>query len=116
MATTATRVLTITYTGDVTGTETISAASNASSPGQIQIISLVSGNNTITVPTAGTVPTACTIVPPSNNANTLILKGVAGDTGITILKTDPTTIALDPGVTTFVVNAAGTTNTRFVWS
>ena len=116
MAITSTRVITITFTGGPTGTETISAAQNTNSAGQIQVIALSSGNNTITVPAAGTVPTAATIVPPVGNLNTLTLKGVNGDTGIAIHLTDPSTIAIASSVTSFVINASSGTNIQIYWS
>lgn len=117
MAATSTRTSTVTFTGDVTGTEVSTAATNAVSPAQIEIKTLASGANTITVPTGGSTPTACTIIPPSANALAITLKGVSGDTGIRIHNTDPTTIALDSSVSTFVLNAANTiTGCRFIWS
>lgn len=115
MASSSTRTITIVYTGDVSGTETISAATNTNSPASVTLHALSSGANTITVPTGGTVPTACVIVPPSGSTVALTLKGISGDTGILIHKTDPTTIALDSSVTTFVINAASSVNIRIFW-
>lgn len=116
MSVTCTRTITLVYTGDVTGTETISAASNAASAGQIEIKTLSSGANTITVPTGGTTPTCCIIVPPTGNATSITLKGISGDTGIRIHNTDPTSIAIDSSVTTFVLTTgAGITGVRFFW-
>ncbi len=117
MSVTAVRSQTITYSGDVSGTETVSAASNAASPGSVEIKTLSAGANTITVPTGGTTPTAVTVLPPVGNTNLITLKGIAGDTGVALHKTDPTTIALDSTVTTFVLNAAAQiTGARFYWS
>lgn len=117
MAVTATRSQTITYTGDVVGTETVSAASNAASPGSIEIKTLASGANTITVPTGGATVTACTILPPTGNATSITVKGVSGDTGIRVHNTDPTTIAIDSSVATFVLTTgAQITGVRFYWS
>jgi len=101
MAVTATRSTTIVYSGDVVGTETISAASNTASPGQVQILTLSSGFNTITLPTGGSTVNACTIVPPTANVVTMTLKGITGDTGVPLHLTDPTTIAFASGTTTF---------------
>ncbi len=110
------RTTTITFTGDVAGTQT-EIASNASSPGQIQILTLASGANTITVPTGGSVPTGVTIVKPAGNTVALLLKKVSGDTGISLHPTDPDSLSLDPSVTTFVLTAASTlTGLRLVWS
>ena len=117
MSTASTRVVTTTFTGDFTGTESNAAAANASSPGMAEIKTLASGANTITVPAAGTVPTAVTIVPPVGNANLITLKGVTGDTGVPLHKTDPTTIALDTTCATFCLNAAAQIiGVRFLWS
>lgn len=117
MATTSQRESTITYTGDINITIPVQAASNSASPGQTDLVTLSSGNNTITIPAGGSTPKACTIVPPSGNINTLTLKGVAGDTGILLHKTDPTTVAIDTGVASFVLNAGATiTGVRLIWS
>lgn len=117
MAVTAKRNVTITFSGDVVGVEVINAADNSSSAGSVEIKTLSSGANTITVPTGGTVPTAVTILPPTGNATAITLKGVSGDTGIAIHNTDPTTVALASSVTTFVLNAAAQiTGVRFYWS
>lgn len=117
MSVTSTRSQTIVFTGDVTGTETVSAATNAASPGSVEIKTLASGANTITVPTGGTTPTACTILPPAGNIVTMLLKGVTGDTGVGLHLTDPTTIALAAATATFVITTSNTlTGIRFYWS
>src|SRR6267142_849838 len=105
MSVSAARSTTITYSGDVSGTETVSAATNAASPGSVEIKTLSSGANTITVPTGGTTPTACTILPPTGNTTSLTLKGVTGDTGVRLHNTDPSTISLDSSTATFVLTA-----------
>lgn len=117
MAVSSTRTTTIIFTGDTVGTETVSAATNASSPGGIEIKTLSAGANTITIPTGGSTVTAVTIVPPSGNAQTLTLKGVTGDTGVPLHLTDPSTIALASGTTTFCLTAGGTiTGLRLFYS
>ena len=117
MAVTSNRSETLTFTGDVTGTETISAAQNAASPGSVTLHTLASGANTITLPTGGSTVTAGTIYPPAGNTQTLILKGVTGDTGVGLHLTDPTTIAFASTVTTFCLTAGGTvTGLRIYWS
>lgn len=117
MAVASTRTQTVVYTGDVTGTETISAATNSASPGSVTLHTLAAGANTITAPAGGSTPTACTILPPAGNTQTLILKGVTGDTGVGLHLTDPTTIALASTVTTFCLTAGGTvTGLRIYWS
>ena len=118
MSVSATRATTITYSGDVAGTETISAATNAASPGSVTVQTLSSGANTITVPsTTGVTVTAVTIVPPTGNTTSITLKGISGDTGIRIHNTDPTTVAIDSSVTSFVLTAgASISAVRFFWS
>ena len=117
MAVTATRTITVTNSSDVTGTQTVSAASNAAASGVIELKTLSSGANTITAPTGGSTLSCCTFIPPSANAQTITLKGVTGDTGIVCHLTDPTSLALASSVTSFVITAGGTiTGMRFIWS
>lgn len=117
MSVSSTRSQAIVYTGDVTGTETVSAATNAASPGSVTVHTLASGANTITLPTGGSTVTAGTILPPTGNTQTIIIKGVTGDTGVGLHLTDPTTIAFASSVTTFVLTAGGTiTGLRIYWS
>ena len=112
----ALRTTTITFTGDVQNTVT-EVASNSNSPGGIDLVTLASGANTITVPTGGSVPTACTIVPPTGNVIAITLKKVTGDTGILLHPTDSTTIALDPSVTSFCLTAGSSlVGVRLIWS
>jgi hypothetical protein len=114
---TAARKVTIVYSGVVDGTQEIAAGTNTSSPAVVEIKTLASGPNTITVPTSGFVPTAATIVPPGDNETALTLKGVTGDTGVRLHDTDPTTIALDDSVTTFCLTAAAEMiGVRIYWS
>ncbi len=116
MAVNSLRTTTITYTGDVSGTQT-EIASNANSPGQIQILTLASGANTITVPTSGSVPSGVTIVKPAGNTVAILLKKVTGDTGILLHPTDPDSLSLSSNETSFVLTADGTiTGLRLVWS
>lgn len=118
MAVTSQRSIVIALQGDANGTTTYPATANGASPGTQDIVSLASGNNTITVPiVTGFTITAVTIVPPATNTVQMILKGVAGDTGILLHLTDPTSIALAPGQASFVLNAANTLpGVRLVWS
>jgi len=118
MATTSTRTETIVFTGDVTSTLSIQAASNASSPGDIQILTLASGDNTITLPTGGSVVKAATIIPPVGNSQTLTLKGITGDTGLVLSLTEPMTLTFKATpATTFLLVAGGTiTGLRIVWT
>ncbi len=117
MAASAQRKITLTYTGAVTGIEEISAATNLASPAQIQILTLAIGDNMIAVPGGGSTPVSCTIVKPSANASTIKLKGITGDTGVSLHLTDPDTISLAAGVTSFVLNAAAQiVGVRLMWT
>lgn len=119
MSTACTRTTTLTYTGDLTATQTVSAAQNAASPGAIELRSLAVGANTITVPTGGGAATAvaCTIQPPPGNTHAILLKALPGDTGLSLHLTDPTTIALAASVTSFVLEVAtAITGVRLFWS
>lgn len=117
MSASSLRTTTIVYTGDVVGTETIVTALNAASPASVEIKTLASGANTITVPTGGSTVVACTIVPPAGNTQTMILKGVTGDTGVGLHLTDQTVIALAAGAVNFVITAGGTiTGLRLYWT
>ncbi len=106
------------FTGDQIGATEYAAAQSSVSIAKSELVALSSGANTITVPTSGSnLPTAVTIIPPAANATSITLKGVTGDTGVRIHNTDPTSIALDSSVTSFVLTAgAGINNVRLVWS
>jgi len=120
MAAASTRNIVITFTGDIQYNQTFSAGSNATAPGDIDVVTLAVGNNTITVPNiaALAVGKGCTIVPPAGNVNTITLKGVGGDTGISLHKTDPTSITFDsPPPANFVLTAgAQIDGVRLIWT
>lgn len=117
MATAAAWTATLTFSGDDPGTKTFAAASNATSPAYDQYVNLSTGANTFAVPAAAA-PTRLTIIPPSGNTVLITLKGVAGDTGVPIHKTDPTSVALDSTASSIVLNAAapGVNGVRLIWS
>lgn len=116
MSVASTRTTAIIFTGDVNSEQSIEATNNVS-PGQRDIVTLASGDNTITPPGGGSTPKAVTIVPPSSNAILITLKGVGGDTGIGLHKTEHTTIALDSPTGTFVLNAASAIiGVQLIWS
>ena len=117
MATVSARTQTITFTGDVTATQTNAALDNPASPGVIELQSLDAGPNAIIVPGGGATPVAVTIHPPAGNVVPITLKGIAGDAGILLHPTDPSTIALGPLVNSFVLSTTGPiTGVRFIWS
>lgn len=117
MAVTATRSIVVRFSGDVVAVNPFSAAQNADSPGDIDIVTLASGANTITPPAGDTTPVAVTIIPPEGNLETITLKGVTGDTGVVLHKTDPTSIALNSPTATFVLTAsAQIAGVRLIWT
>ncbi|HEY3526487.1 MAG TPA: hypothetical protein VGK47_09840, partial [Nitrososphaeraceae archaeon] len=74
------------------------------------------GDNTITPPSGGT-PKGVLIQPPANNATSITLKGISGDTGISLHLTNPTYIALASPTATFVLTTgAAISDVLFVWN
>lgn len=74
---------------------------------QVTDITLVSGDNTITVPATAT---GCVIIPPPVNTVVLKIKGVGGDTGIVISKINPFILCFDTvPPASFIINAASLT-------
>lgn len=79
---------------------------------QTSVLSLSSGNNTVTVPSGAT---AAVIVGPNGtiptpnplSSATLTVKGVGGDTGIVVSSKWPTLLTFDTTPATFVINASG---------
>lgn len=66
---------------------------------------LANGDNTVTPPTNAEV---CVIVPTPESTGALLLKGAAGDTGVSIDPVVPTILAIDPAVdASFILNSTG---------
>lgn len=113
MSVTSDRSVVLQFTGDVEYQQNFDASTGATSPGEIKITDLTTGNNTITVPDDAI---AVTIVKPSGNTVVLTLKGVNGDTGILLSLTDPDSISLNGSVTSFVINVASAVTLRFIFT
>lgn len=114
MAVTSTRLISLGFTGGVNAPSMVyGAADNSASPGDIDLVDLSSGPNTITPPT-GT--TAVTIIPPAANTILMTLKGVTGDTGVPLHKTDPTSIGLNSAAAFCLTAASTITGVRLIWS
>lgn len=123
MASTGVVTLTGTIQNAPTGTRTfgpltitLSAAVDAT-----QVLSLSSGNNTVTVPTGATVciitgPNATNPVPNPPSSATLTLKGVSGDTGVSISNKYPTMLVWDTAPSTFVINASTTATVEILFA
>lgn len=88
--------------GDVNATLANAVALNEASPGMTEITNLASGANTITVPTGATVK-GVILQPPSDNEETITLKGVTGDTGIALSLTGPSFLCFETAPSTFVL-------------
>lgn len=120
MATSGTRQITITFAGDFEyefSGDGLTSATNASSPGQKQILTLSAGANTITPPGGGSSPKGVTIIPPTGNTEPITLKGISGDTGVVLHPTDPTSIGLNSPTATFVLTvAAQVVGVVLIWS
>ena len=115
MSVTSNRVIGIELTGGVNAPNlSYSAAENASSPGQITSNALATGINSISVPVGAV---GMTIVPPAGNIVSIILKGVAGDTGIYLHPTDPTSIGIVRASSpTVVLTVSGNVTVRIIWT
>jgi hypothetical protein len=118
MSITSSRTIQVSFSGDVTTNVIQSALDNTLSPGEVDIVSLSSGANTITAPVvSGLAAKGLTIIPPAGNVSLITLKGVTGDTGIPLHLTDPTSIALGVTFTSLVLNAAAAiVGVRLIWS
>lgn len=117
MASSSTRSITVTSTGDFVFNQSFSALANSASPSQSDLVTLAVGLNTITPPAGGSTPKCLTIVPPAGNTATITLKGVTGDTGVVLHVTDPTSIALNSPTTTLALTcSAQITGCRLIWT
>jgi len=104
MANTGTIRLTGTVTGQASGDKNLAAEWDLTAAVvDVNTVSLASGDNTITVPTGATV---MLFIPPTSNAETIKIKGAAGDTGFTISPTKPTVFTYAAGA--IILNASGT--------
>ena len=111
MAAAASVSVTGTITGLPTGARAIGAltSTSAAANGVVTQVVLVSGANTITIPSSPA-PTGCIVKLPSDNTAVVTLKGVSGDTGIAIGKTTWFVLTWDPTAVpaSFVLNSAAT--------
>lgn len=112
MSVTSNRSVSISWDGDIEYSQSFDAATVSTGSGQNQVVSLSSGNNTITVPANAI---AVTILMPAGNTVQVTLKGINGDTGIALNLVDPTSIGLQ-SVSTFVLSAASAVTVRLIYS
>jgi len=113
MAVTSNRSIVVSLSGDVSANASPRAAENTTASGVVELKTL-STDTTITPPTGST---ACTIQAPAGTTATMTLKGVAGDTGVVLHKTDPSSFGLNNAATTFVITVSSSiTSVRFIWT
>jgi hypothetical protein len=75
-------------------------------------VDLVAGWNELTAPTGATM---VSIVPPSDNEETLTLKGVTGDTGVELDETLGGLLSLKTGTTAVGITAGDTVTVQLIW-
>ena len=115
--TTSNRLTSVTFTDGLDVTIAENATENLDSPGAVQLYDLVAGNNTIVLPPA--TPVSATIIPPEDNEEFIILKGINSDSGISINRTDPTVLTFDPEdlEDSFVLSVSDDINgVRIIWA
>ena len=112
MSTTSDVILNVQFTGDVEFQQDFDAVTNATSPGDIEPVALTTGANTITVPSGAT---GVAIILPLLNTVQVILKKIAGDTGIDLALIGFNFISLN-GVTSIVLNAASSVSVRIIFT
>jgi hypothetical protein len=118
MSVTSKRTIQVQLDGDISLGIIQSALDNIVSSGEVDIVTLSPGANTITAPVvSGLVVTGLTVIPPAGNISLITLKGVSGDTGIPLHLTDPVSLSLDTTFTSLVLNAAAQiVGVRLIWS
>ena len=79
MATTGNVTITIDYVGDNNGHNALVAVPSLTSPAQVDVIDVTTGNVTVTIPTSAT---AVAILKPANGTTSIIIRGSVGDNGI----------------------------------
>jgi hypothetical protein len=84
----------------------------SSAPGDAAV-ALVTGNNTILVPSSTLV--SCVIIPPTTNTTAITAKGASGDTGLPLNPGNPTLYSFPPGTASFILNAAAGVNVELWW-
>ncbi len=107
----------IDFSGDYVANLTFPSASNSLSPGVINIYSLISGINTITLPTGGSTVTGAIIIPPAGNTQTITLKGNSADIGVALSKVNPTLVPFDttPPVSIVLTTGGIITGLKIIW-
>lgn len=84
----------------------VSIAAVSTSVGDSSTTSYAVGFTAITPPAAAT---AALIIPPAGNTNAIKLKGITGDTGVSLHPTNPTVISFPAGSTFGLTISTGAT-------
>lgn len=101
-----------TVTGNASGPRSVDVSIAAGAAAvDASFTQTINGFAAVLVPAAAT---AMLIIPPSANANAITLKGVTGDTGITLSKTMPTALALTAGAVVGILTG-GSTILQFIF-
>lgn len=90
----------------------VAAITSAAAVGEMNLVTLASGANTIALETDVTV---VLVIPPSDNTETITLKGVAGDTGIALNVNKPFMFCPDSGAADFVLTAGAEITGVEIW-
>lgn len=114
MAVTSNLRVEISLAGDISAQASPFAAENTASPGVFEIRDLSNGFTAIDIPTGST---SVTILPPSTNTTSIIIKGVTGDTGFRLHNTNPSVIGINSASDSLGITVgAAITSCRFYWT
>ena len=108
----------INLTGDLENELIFSSGDLATSLYSQELATLAIGANTVTLPSAtGFTVHGLAIVPPSLNAEEIILKGVSGDTGITLSATQASIVQFGatPPASIVLTVTAEVIGVRLIW-
>ena len=112
MAITSNLGITVDIAGDVTFLQRFDCAAHVGSPGEISLVAL--STSPVTLSNASNSALGILILPPAGNTVAITLKGVTGDTGFALSKTNPTFLSI-PATTPFVLVAASPVVIRVIW-
>lgn len=115
MSKTATLAVTVGLSGDGFSGAPLyaSSSSNTSANPPTTVAAGAAGPQTVAVPATAQ---GFAIVAPPNSTVTKTLKGVGGDTGLTLHPTLPTVLSLTPGsLASFVINFSAAETLSVVW-
>jgi hypothetical protein len=98
------------YSGKVTFNGTYGGQPHGDSPGDIDLIQLQPGSNQINTPVlvANNPIAAMIIVPSTGMLGAMMMKGLAGDTGLPLSVINPSLLAVTSNFSTFYIELTGT--------